>query len=189
MLPESAEVVLFAALVLAFAILFAPTRAPRRSLVLRGGAGLAGTIAIAAVPTFELALLVLLGLGVLNASAAGRRSFAIRLRAPVLAVAVIALALVLARATGPEVLGRFAAIAAGPHGDGTTRQPGRRRGAGRVGAVRRVRRPRAAPARRDPAVLAAGARACGGDAAVAAGVAAAWSQPWSPAGPPGAWRG
>ena len=110
MLPESAEVVLFAALVLAFAILFAPTPAPRRSLVLRGGAGLAGTIAIAAVPTFELALLVLLGLGVLNASAAGRRSFAIRLRAPVLAVAVIALALVLARATGPEVLGRFAAV-------------------------------------------------------------------------------
>src|SRR2546430_5397719 len=93
------------------------------------------------------------------------------------------------RSLPPASLPCFAAIAAGPHGDGTTRQPGRRGGAGRVGAVRRVRRPRAAPARRDPAVLAAGARACGGDAAVAARVAAAWSQPWSPAGPPGAWRG
>jgi len=110
MLPESAEVVLFAALVLAFAILFAPAPAPRRSLLLRGGAGLAGTIAISAVPTFELALLVLLGLGVLNASTSGKQSFAIRLRAPVLAVAVFALGLVLARATGPEVLGRFAAV-------------------------------------------------------------------------------
>src|SRR5256714_1800128 len=110
MLPESAEVVLFAALVLAFAILFAPTPAPRRSLVLRGGAGLAGTIAIAPGPTFGLAPLLLLWLGGLKPPAAGRRSFAIRLRAPVLAVALFALALVLARATGPEVLGRFAAV-------------------------------------------------------------------------------
>src|SRR3989442_12273335 len=102
MLPESAEVVLFAALVLAFAILFAPTPAPRRSLVLRGGAGLAGTIAIAAVPTFELALLVLLGLGGLNASAAGRGSFGVRLPAPVLAGCLFRLGPGLARGSGPS---------------------------------------------------------------------------------------
>src|SRR5881227_3258221 len=110
MLPESAELVFFAAFALAFAFVFAPAAAPRRSLLWRGGAGLAGTIAIVAVPTFELVLLTLLTLGVLNAAADGKQPFALRLRAPVLAVAVFALGLVLARAAGPEVLGRFAAV-------------------------------------------------------------------------------
>src|SRR5947209_6830858 len=110
MLPESAELVLFAAFVLAFAFVFAPAAAPRRSLLLRGGAGLAGTITIVAVPTFELVLLTLLTLGVLNAALDGKQPFAVRLRAPVLAVAVFALGLVLTRATGPDVLGRFAAV-------------------------------------------------------------------------------
>src|SRR3989442_1530914 len=110
MLPESAELVLFAAFVLAFAFVFAPAAAPRRSLLLRGGAGLAGTITIVAVPTFELVLLTLLTLGVLNAAADGKQPFAVRLKAPVFAVAVFALGLVLARAAGPEVLDRFAAV-------------------------------------------------------------------------------
>src|SRR5437870_1359982 len=110
MLPESAELVFFAAFALAFAFVFAPAAAPRRSLLWRGGAGLAGTIAIVAVPTFELVLLTLLTLGVLNAAADGKQPFALRLRAPVLAVAVFALGLVLARAAGPEVLDRFAAV-------------------------------------------------------------------------------
>ena len=110
MLPESAELVFYAAFALAFAFVFAPAAAPRRSLLWRGGAGLAGTIAIVAVPTFELVLLTLLTLGVLNAAADGKQPFALRLRAPVLAVAVFALGLVLARAAGPEVLDRFAAV-------------------------------------------------------------------------------
>src|SRR5437899_2634341 len=108
MLPESAEIVLLAAIALAFVFVFAPA-APRRSLLLRGGAGLAGTVAIAAVPTFELVVLVLLTLGVLHAAVDGKQSFAVRLRAPALAVAVFALGLVLARAAGPQVLERVAA--------------------------------------------------------------------------------
>ena len=109
MLPETAEIVLLAAIALAFVFVFAPA-APRRSLLLRGGAGLAGTVAIAAVPTFELVVLVLLTLGVLHAAVDGKQSFAVRLRAPALAVAVFALGLVLARAAGPQVLQRFAAV-------------------------------------------------------------------------------
>lgn len=110
MLPESAEIVLFAAFALAYAFVFAPAAAPRRPLLFRGGTGLVGTVAIAAVPTFELVLLVLLTLGVLHAAMDGKQSFAVRLRAPVLAVAVLGLGLVLARAAGPEVLDRFAAV-------------------------------------------------------------------------------
>src|SRR5256885_7173903 len=110
MLPESAELLFFGAFALAFAFVFAPAAAPRRSLLLRGGAGLAGTIAIVAVPTFELVLLTLLTLGVLNAAADGKQPFALRLRAPVLAVAVFALGLVLGRAAGPEGLSSFAAV-------------------------------------------------------------------------------
>src|SRR5205807_3613428 len=64
----------------------------------------------ATVPTFELSLLALLVLGVLHAAVNGKQSFATRLRAPVLAVALLALALVLARAQGSDVLGRFAAV-------------------------------------------------------------------------------
>ena len=110
MWPESAEVVVFTAFALAFALTFAPAPTQRRSLMFRGGVGLAGTIAIAAVPTFELSLLALLVLGVLHAAVNGKQSFATRLRAPVLAVALLALALVFARAQGSDVLGRFAAV-------------------------------------------------------------------------------
>src|SRR2546423_1393373 len=100
MLPESAELVFFAAFVLAFAFVFAPAAAPRRSLLLRGGAGLAGTITIVAVPTFELVLLTLLTLGVLNAAADGKQPFAVRLKAPVFPVAVFRLGVVVAGTRG-----------------------------------------------------------------------------------------
>ena len=109
MWPEAAEVVVFTAFALAFALTFAPAPTQRRSLMFRGGVGLAGTIAIAAVPTFELSLLALLVLGVLHAAVNGKQSFATRLRAPVLAVALLALALVFG-AQGSDVLGRFAAV-------------------------------------------------------------------------------
>ncbi|HKW69799.1 MAG TPA: hypothetical protein VJP81_04385 [Candidatus Dormibacteraeota bacterium] len=110
MLPEAIVLVVFAGLALVFALLFAPKSAPRRPLLVRGGAGLAGTIAIAAMPTFDLAMLVLLALSVLNAAVASARPFAIRLRAPVFAVVVLALAGVLARVEGPDVLDRFAGV-------------------------------------------------------------------------------
>src|SRR5438067_10986373 len=108
--PDATEIIVFIALVLGFALAFAPAQSPRRSLLVRGGAGLAGTVAIAAVPTFDLAILVLLTLGVLHAAAGGKLAFAIRLRAPLLAVAMLALAVVLARVEGPDVLARFAAV-------------------------------------------------------------------------------
>src|SRR5256885_1549010 len=85
---ESAEVVVFTAFALAFALTFAPAPTQRRSLMFRGGVGLAGTIAIAAVPTFELSLLALLVLGVLHAPVNGKHSFATRLRGPMWPVAL-----------------------------------------------------------------------------------------------------
>src|SRR5439155_17799353 len=93
------------------------------------------------------------------------------------------------RSLPPTPLPGVPAVAARQDRDGATGQPRRRGGAGGVGALCRVRRPRAAPPRRDPAVLAAGPRACAGDAAVAARIVEAWSQPWCAARPPGAWCG
>src|SRR5438094_8715268 len=114
MLPESAELVFFAAFALAFAFVFAPAAAPRRSLLWRGGAGLAGTIAIVAVPTFELVLLTLLTLGVLNAAADGKQPFALRLRALVFPVRDSAWGLALPRPGDPGGLARFAAGGSAP---------------------------------------------------------------------------
>lgn len=110
MLPESLELIVVAALALAFAVAFAPVPASRRTLLVRGGAGLVGTVAIAAVPTLDLALLVLLALGALHAAVAGTRSFAIRLRPPLIAVAMVAMGLVLLRTQGPDLVGRFGAV-------------------------------------------------------------------------------
>src|SRR2546429_5167564 len=101
MLPESAELVFFAAFALAFAFVFAPAAAPRRSLLWRGGGGVAGTIAIVAVPTLELVLLTPLTLCVLDAAAAGQQPFSPRLLAPRLPVAGVALGAGLGRGAGP----------------------------------------------------------------------------------------
>lgn len=110
MQPEFLVLVVVAALALAFAIAFAPPTASRRTLAVRGGAGLVGTAAIAAVPTLDLALLVLLALGALHAAVAGTRPFATRLRPPVIAVAMAAIGLVLLRSEGPDLMGRFGAV-------------------------------------------------------------------------------
>ncbi len=99
-----------AAAALALAVALAPAAASRRALLAKGGVGLAGTATIAALPTFDLALLALLAVGVVHAAIEGRRSFAVRLRAPVIAVGLLALAAVFARVQGPEVLHRFAAV-------------------------------------------------------------------------------
>ena len=110
MLPEAAELLAVAAVGLAFAIVLAAPTVRRGPLLVKGAAGLAGTAAIVTVPTFDLALFVVLLLGVLHAVIDGRRPFAIRLRPPVLAVALLALALFLGRVAGPDVLERFAAV-------------------------------------------------------------------------------
>jgi hypothetical protein len=109
-LPEAIELLAFAALGLAFWLVFSPPTTPRRALFVKGGVGLAGTAAIVTVPTFDLALFVVLLLGVLHAAIDGRRPFTIRLRPPVLAVGLLALALLLGRVEGPDVLERFAAV-------------------------------------------------------------------------------
>jgi hypothetical protein len=112
-LPEAVEIVALAAAALVFAVVFAPTPALRRPLLLRGSAGLVGTAAIAAAPTLDLSLLVLLVIGVLQAAIGGTRSFAVRLRPPVLAVAALALGLVFLRVEAPEVVARLGAAGLG----------------------------------------------------------------------------
>ena len=113
MLPESIELLALAAFALAIALVFMPDRSPRRRLALQGGAGLAGTAAVAAVPTFDLALLVLVLLAVFQAALEGRRPTAACLKAPGVAVALLALAAVFARVGGPELIHRFAAVGLG----------------------------------------------------------------------------
>lgn len=110
MLPEAIELIVVAAAALAFAVAFAPLPGTRRPLLVRGAAGLIGTAAIAAVPTLDLAVLVLLALGVLHAGVAGTRSFATRLRPPFIAVALLALGLVLVRVQAPDLVARFGAV-------------------------------------------------------------------------------
>src|SRR5438270_888928 len=94
---------------LAFALAFVPPAVRTRTIV-SGAGGLVGAAAIVAAPTLDLTVFVLLALGVLHASVTGGRSFAVRLRPPVLAAAMIAIALVLIRVQGPAVLDRFAAV-------------------------------------------------------------------------------
>jgi NADH:ubiquinone oxidoreductase subunit 4 (subunit M) len=111
--PEAAELLVLAAAALAFALVFAEPAVPRRTLLVKGGVGLAGGAVIVTVPTFDLALLAVLVLGVLHASIDGVRPFAVRIRPPALAVAMVAIGLVLARAEGPDVLARLAAVGIG----------------------------------------------------------------------------
>lgn len=97
---------------LALTVGLAPTRQQQRRLVVRGTAGLAGVVAIALAPSLSALLPVLVGLGVLQAAATGRSAFVLRLRPIVVAAALLALVIVLARVSGPDVLQRFAAIGA-----------------------------------------------------------------------------
>ena len=108
--PQAAELIAFAAVALALAVALAPATSSRRALLARGGVGLVGTAAIAGAPTFDLSLLVFAALAVAHAVIGGGRSFAVRLRAPILAVGLLALASAFARVQGPEVVHRFAAV-------------------------------------------------------------------------------
>jgi hypothetical protein len=99
-----------AAVALALVVGFAPAGADRVALLTWGLAGFAGMAAIAAAPSFDLVILLTLGIALLHAALAGRRSLAARLRAPALAVALLGAGLLFARAEGPPMLARFAAV-------------------------------------------------------------------------------
>ena len=111
--PEAVVILAVASAALAFMAVFGEAPSSRRRLVGSGAVGLAGSAAIVSAPTFDLALLVVLALGVLQAAIAGSRPFAVRLRPIAVAVALVGLALLLARAPGPELLDRFAAVGLG----------------------------------------------------------------------------
>ena len=104
------ELLLAATVALALAVVFAPPRVPRSNLLVWGLLGLAGMAAIAVAPSLDLVLLILLILAVLQARLASNRDFATRLRAPVLAVVLLALGLAFERMQGPVVLERFGAV-------------------------------------------------------------------------------
>ncbi len=95
---------------LAIAVGLVPSRVNQRRLLVRGTAGLAGVAVIALVPTFDVALVALLAIGVMQSAVPGGRAFALRLRPVVAGAAMLAGALMLARVEGPEVLMRFAAV-------------------------------------------------------------------------------
>ena len=109
---EGIELLVMTAGALAFAVVFVQPAVRTRTMV-SGAGGLVGAAAIVAAPTLDLVVFVLLALGVLHASVTGGRSLAVRLRPPLLAAAMISIALVLIRVQGPDALDRFAAVGIG----------------------------------------------------------------------------
>jgi hypothetical protein len=107
---ESRSLLIAAAAALALVVALAPLLVERATLLTWGLAGLAGMAAIAAATSIEIVILVLLALSVMQAVSVGKRPLAIRLRGPVLAVALLALAAALGRNDGPPILSRLAAV-------------------------------------------------------------------------------
>lgn len=104
------ELIVAAAATLGLVVIVAPPRVARASLFTRGAVGLAGMAAVAAVPSLDLVFVVVLVLAVLQARLTSQGDFAARLRAPVLAVALLALGVAFERMQGPTVLERFGAV-------------------------------------------------------------------------------
>ena len=104
------ELLLAATASLGLAVVFAPPRVPRANLLTWGLLGLAGMAAMVLAPSLDLVLLILLLLAVLQARLASHRDFALRLRAPVLAVGLLALGLAFERMQGPVAMERFGAV-------------------------------------------------------------------------------
>ena len=104
------ELLAAATATLVLAVVFAPPRVVRASLLTWGLAGLAGMAAIALAPSLDLILLIVLVLAVLQARLASHRDFATRVRGPVLAVALLAIGLAFERVDGPVLLERFGAV-------------------------------------------------------------------------------
>jgi hypothetical protein len=110
MSPESRSLLIAAAAAIALVVALAPVLVERAILLTWGLAGLAGMAAIAAADSIDIIALVVLAMAVLQAAVPGKRPFAVRLRGPVLAVAVLALAAAAARSDGPPILSRLAAV-------------------------------------------------------------------------------
>src|SRR3984893_10055886 len=104
------ELIVAAAATLGLVVIVAPPRVARATLLSGGVGGLAARAAIAAVPSLDLVFLVLLVLAVLQARLVSTSDFAARLRAPVLAIALLSLGLAVERMQGPTVLERFGAV-------------------------------------------------------------------------------
>ncbi|HEY2599304.1 MAG TPA: hypothetical protein VGJ79_12585 [Candidatus Dormibacteraeota bacterium] len=108
--PQGRALLIAAGAAMVLTVVLAPLAVERAILLTWGLAGLAGMAAIAASGSLEILVLVVLVLAVLQAAAAGSRTFALRLRGPVLAVVLLTLAAVCARAQGPQFLQRLAAV-------------------------------------------------------------------------------
>ena len=104
------ELLLAATAALALAVACAPPQVPRANLLTWGLLALAGMAAMVVAPSLDLVLLILLVLAVLQARLASHRDFAGRIRAPVLAVGLLALGLAFERMQGPVVMERFGAV-------------------------------------------------------------------------------
>jgi hypothetical protein len=107
---ESRALLIAAAAALALVVALAPLLVERAILLTWGLAGLAGMAAIAAATSLDEIVLVVLALAILQAASTGSRSFAIRLRGPVIAAALLALAAAAARSEGPLILSHLAAV-------------------------------------------------------------------------------
>src|SRR3984893_1236676 len=110
MSSESRSLLIAAAVALALVVALSPLQVERAILLTWGLAGLAAMAGSAAAPSLDIIVLAVLALVVLQARSAGKRPFATRLRGPVLAVALLALAAAAARSDGPPILSRLAAV-------------------------------------------------------------------------------
>jgi hypothetical protein len=108
----SSGVVLFGAAVAALAVAVAilPPGVSQRTLLIRGGVALVAMAAIVAAGSLDLVILILLATAMLHAGLSTQQDFAKRLRGPVWAAAVLALALIFARAQGPDMLSKLSAV-------------------------------------------------------------------------------
>lgn len=109
-LPGPARLGLLAcAVTLAMAPAFTPITRQRWNLLAVGGIALGALAALLVMPDPNSVAIILLLLGVLQASLPGRRSFAVRVRAPVTAAALLSLGWLLLR-SGSVPLGRAGAL-------------------------------------------------------------------------------
>ncbi|MDQ6898198.1 MAG: hypothetical protein M3072_01585 [Candidatus Dormibacteraeota bacterium] len=109
-LPGSARLGLLAcAVTLGLACAFAPLTRQRGNLIAAGGIALGALAALLVMPDPNSIAIILLLLGVLQASQPGRRTFAVRVRPSVIAAALLALGWLLLRSGGVP-LGRAGAL-------------------------------------------------------------------------------
>jgi len=108
----SPSLVLLAAgvLSLVLAAALAPPAFSRRDLAAQGGVALVAMAVMAVATSLDVVILALLAAGIVRAALAGPRDFATRVRAPVVATALLSLAVVFTRVQGPDLLERFAAV-------------------------------------------------------------------------------